>query len=257
MPTISNIYFTEYMGDKTSQIPVILLHGAGSNHLTWPASIRRMSGFKVFALDLPGHGNSKGIGFHNIKSYSNAILDFLADAGYNRAFLIGHSMGAAIALQMALDHPENTAGLGLIAAAASFQLQPEFIEHFRSQKSFALGLQTLKNLIAPQKGNRDWYPAFQQASSKTRSSLWYADWRACTLFDIRKQIPGIKVPALVMAGTKDKLVPFADSNYLAKSLPNAKILPFYGHGHMLMLEEPQKTGKAIIEFLHTVYEVSI
>src|SRR5665648_687097 len=146
MPTISNIYFTEFNGDKTSQVPVILLHGAGSDHLTWPATIRRMSGFKVFALDLPGHGNSKGIGFHDIRSYSNAILNFLAEAGYNRAFFIGHSMGAAIALQMALDHPENTAGMGLIAGSASFQLQPEFIEHFRSQESFTLGLQILKNL---------------------------------------------------------------------------------------------------------------
>lgn len=253
MPTKSNIYFTEFMGNKTSHVPVILLHGAGSNHLTWPAAIRRMSGFKVLALDLPGHGNSKGIGFHSIKSYSNAILDFLAALGYNRAFFIGHSMGAAIALQMALDHPENTAGLGLIAAAASFQLQPEFIEHFRSQASFTLGLQILKNLISPQKGNRDWFPAFQQASAKTRSSLWYADWRACALFDIRKRIPEIKTPALVMAGTKDKLVPFADSNFLAKSLSNAKMMPFYDHGHMLMLEEAEITGKALIDFLRSVY----
>jgi pimeloyl-ACP methyl ester carboxylesterase len=252
MPTKSNIYYTEFSGDKSSQVPVILLHGAGSNHLIWPAAIRRMTGFKVLALDLPGHGNSKGIGFHDIKSYSNAILDFLAAARYNRAFFIGHSMGAAIALQVALDHPENTAGLGLISAAASFQLQPEFIEHFRSQESFALGLQALKHLVTPQKGNIAWFPAFQQASSKTRSSLWYADWRACALFDIRKQLPEIKTPALVMAGTKDKIVPFADSKFLSKRLSNAKMLPFYNNGHMLMLEEAQLIGKALIDFLRAL-----
>jgi pimeloyl-ACP methyl ester carboxylesterase len=252
MPTISNIYFTEFIGNKTSLVPLILLHGAGSNHLTWPAAIRRMLGFNVLALDLPGHGNSKGTGFHDIKSYSKIILDFLAAVGYNRAFFVGHSMGAAIALQMALDHPENTAGLGLIAGAASFQLDAEFVELFRSPASFTLGLQTLKELIAPQKGNHDWFLTFQQACAKTRSSLWYADWRACSSFDIRKNLAGINTPTLVMAGTKDKLVPYAASKYLANCLPNGEMLPCYNNGHILMLEEPETISQNLISFLNKI-----
>jgi pimeloyl-ACP methyl ester carboxylesterase len=250
MPSKSNIYFTEFSGDESSQVPVILLHGAGSSHLTWPAAIRRMKGFNVFALDLPGHGHSVGTGFHDIKSYSNSIMDFLSAIGCNRAFLIGHSMGAAIALQMAFDHPKNTVGLGLIAAAASFKIRQEFIDQFGTPATAAAGLKELNQRIAPQKENDSWFPAFQQASLKTRSSLWYADLRACASFDIRKKLFDIKTPALVLAGSKDKMVPFADSKFLSKCLPNARMIPFYNNGHMLMLEEPQVVSKALGDFLN-------
>lgn len=249
MPTKSNIYFTEYIGDKTNLVPIILLHGAGSNHTCWPIEFRRMNGYHVMALDLPGHGNSKGIGFHAIKTYSHAVFEFLAATGYNRAFFIGHSMGAAIALQLALDHPENTAGLGIISGAASFHLKTEFIDHFRSLTTFPLGIRELMTLIAPQKGNKAWFKSFQQACFSTRNSLWYADWRACALFDLRERLNEIKTPVLVAAGTKDKLVSFSSSSFLANELINAEILPCYNNGHMLMLEEPATISQRLRHFL--------
>jgi pimeloyl-ACP methyl ester carboxylesterase len=249
MPTKSNIYYTEYVGNKTNLVPVILLHGAGSNHMCWPLEIRRINGFHVMALDLPGHGNSKGFGFHAIRNYSTAIYEFLAATGYNRAFFIGHSMGAAIALQFALDHPENTVGLGIISGAASFQLRNDFIELFRSQTTYPLALKTLMPLIAPQKGKQGWFKSYHQAASSTRNSLWYADWRACTLFDIRDRLVEIKTPTFVASGTKDKLVSFSSSSFLANQLINAVIMPCYNNGHMLMLEEPTIISQELNRFL--------
>jgi pimeloyl-ACP methyl ester carboxylesterase len=159
-------------------------------------------------------------------------------------------MGAAIALQLALDHPENTAGMGIISGAASFQLNTGFIEPFRSKTTYPLALRGLMELIAPQKGNRDWFKAFQKAALSTRNSLWYADWRACALFDIRKRLPEIKTPALIAAGTKDKLVSFSSSSFLANQLTNAEILPCYNNGHMLMLEEPALISQELLRFIN-------
>jgi len=58
MPIASDLYYHVYHEDNI--LPVVLIHGAGGNHLYWPSEIRRLPGFRVFALDLPAHGKSGG-----------------------------------------------------------------------------------------------------------------------------------------------------------------------------------------------------
>jgi len=249
MPSIENIYFTEHMSKNAFHLPVILLHGAGSNHLCWPAEIRRLPDFHTIALDLPGHGKSSGTGFHDLQSYSQELLNLLAAAGWYRVFLVGHSMGGSIALQFALDHPEHVISLSLISTSASFSMKKEIIESFRSPKTSEIGRQYLIDQVAPRKGQDGWFNAVKKSILDTRDSLLYADYRACINFDVRSQLKEIKTPAQIFACTNDPLVTLASSTFLSSSLQNSELITCYQNGHMVMLEEPELISKQLHAFL--------
>lgn len=249
MPVLANIYYTQYRGVSSSRTPVILIHGAGSNHLCWPAEIRRLRDANVYAIDLPGHGKSAGTAHHRVSSYQSAIIDFIAQLGLNQAVVVGHSLGAAIALQLTLDHPQHVAGLVCISAAASFQIDPTFINLFRFPQTQKKTQEILKNYFAPHHGKTQWYPNLLKSLPTVRNSLWYADLRATAHFDLRNQLSRITTPTLVLAGEVDPLVPVSDASHLARQLSNARFKGFPQHGHLLMLEEP----KAVAHEIHRFY----
>lgn len=248
MPVLANIYYTQYQGSLSSRPPVILIHGAGSNHLCWPAEIRRLRDSTVYAIDLPGHGKSAGTAHHQVSSYLVAIIDFIDKLGLNQAVLVGHSLGAAIALQLALDHPQHVAGLVCISAAASFQIDPTFINLFRVSQTQKQTLEILKHYFSPHYGKTQWYPNLLKSLAAVRNSLWYADLRATVHFDLRSQLTRITTPTLVLSGEEDPLVPIADATHLARQLPNATFIGFPHHGHMLMLEEAKGVANEIHRF---------
>ena len=249
MPVLANIYYTQYQGSSSSRPPVILIHGAGSNHLCWPAEIRRLRETTVYAIDLPGHGKSSGVAHHRVSSYQAAIIDFIAQLGLNQAVLVGHSLGAAIGLQLALEHPQHVTGLVCISAAASFQIDPTFINLFRLQQTQKKALEILYYYFSPKYGKTQWYPNLLKSLPTVRNSLWYADLRATAHFDLRSQLSRITTPTLVLAGEGDPLVPISTAAHLARQLPIARIKAFPQHGHLLMLEEPKGVAHEIHRFL--------
>src|SRR3989304_4885129 len=139
MPFKAGFYYSLHEGGKPEQKPVILIHGAGSSHLFWPAEIRRLTGHTVLALDLPGHGHSDGVGFQSGSDYSGAIPEFLAAMGIFKAAFVGHSLGGAIALQLALDFPQHVIGIGVVSGGANFNLPPELITYLSGQATTAAG----------------------------------------------------------------------------------------------------------------------
>src|SRR4030042_2520041 len=108
MPNAAGIYYHAYEGAGGGKHPpVVLIHGAGGHHLYWPSQIRRMPGLRVYALDLPGHGKSEGRGEQSIALYAESILGWLLAVDIHRAIFVGSSMGRAIALHLALAHPQD------------------------------------------------------------------------------------------------------------------------------------------------------
>ena len=114
MPTAAGLYYFAHGASDATRPPIILIHGAGGHHLSWPPQVRRLLGERIFAVDLPGHGKSAGVGRHTIEDYAAAILDFVAALKLSTVVLIGHSMGGAIALRAAIEAPGQVMGLGLL-----------------------------------------------------------------------------------------------------------------------------------------------
>jgi pimeloyl-ACP methyl ester carboxylesterase len=250
MPYLNEIYYTKPAGADVPKTPIILIHGVGGTHLSWPAKIRRLPGFDVYAIDLPGHGKSKGTAAQTIQQYNAVLINFLSALGIYQAFFIGHSLGGSVALQFALDEPEHTAGIGLIASAASYQIETGYLQEFRSTLTLPAALQKLKKALANTPSAQTILEK-RPLSQSAHPSLWYTDWRACARFDVRDRLNQIQQPVFIAAGRLDQIVPFKDSVFLANQIPQAVLMDYPHSGHLLMLEEPERLSTDIQQFLST------
>ncbi|MGH7480236.1 MAG: alpha/beta fold hydrolase, partial [Candidatus Methylomirabilales bacterium] len=98
---------------------MVLIHGSGCSADSWRYQVDGLSRkFDVVAVDLPGHGGSKAVDHPSIKGYAKTVSGLLERVERRKVFLGGHSMGGAVALQVALEHPELVKGLILVATAA-------------------------------------------------------------------------------------------------------------------------------------------
>jgi pimeloyl-ACP methyl ester carboxylesterase len=250
MPVAADLYYYVYEGSEEGQRPpVVLIHGAGGTHLYWPSEIRRLPGYRIFAPDLPGHGKSTGRGMQSVKEYSRVILDWLGAIGIHSAVFVGHSMGSAIAISLALDHAEHVLGLGLIGAGARLRVAPELLENAASPATFYSAVETLVGWSFGPQTPEQLTELAAQRMAKTRPSVLYGDFLACDAFDEVERINEIAQPVLVVCGADDKMTPARYAQYLADSIPKATLKTIPGAGHMVMLEKSQATAAVLSEFL--------
>jgi pimeloyl-ACP methyl ester carboxylesterase len=231
---------------------VVLIHSLGGDCLDWPAEIRRLAGFRVLSLDLPGHGKSDGPARQSIPEYARAVLAFLAEARIGRAAFVGHGMGGALAQILALEHPERVVGLGLISSAARFRLDSTLLEHAANRSTLALAVRSLENALCGPGTAPRLRALTMQKLSAIRPSLLYSDLLACDTFNVTGRLGSIHIPALVVCGTQDSFTPLHLSHYLAAHLPGAALQTIEGAGHLAMLEQPQRVAKILSVFLEAI-----
>jgi pimeloyl-ACP methyl ester carboxylesterase len=250
MPSIADIYYHIYEGNQEPRQPVVvLIHGAGGTHLYWPPELRRLPGYRVYALDLPGHGKSTGRGLQSIAAYAQALKEWLLALGLHSAIFAGHSMGSAIALTLALESAENVSGLILVGAGARLKVAPQLLENAASQTTF----QNAVNMVVDWSFGSGVSPCLKglaaQRMSETRSSVLYGDFIACNIFDETARIEQIHQPTLLVCGAEDRMTPLRYSQFLAEHIHGASIKIIPAAGHMVMLEKPQLVADAWLEFL--------
>lgn len=249
MPTAAGIYFTVHEGGQVDHPPVVLLHGAGGSNLDWPAELRRLVGQRVLALDLPGHGKSAGTAQQTVSAYVEQIQAFLTELGLNEVVLAGHSLGGAIALELARRYPFRVAGLGLISTGACFQVDPGLLEDLSGPVTVLQGLNRLRRQAFSSSTRPAVVEAWIQSLAKTRPSLLLADWKACAGFDIRDGMDQISAPAWILSGQDDSITPPAFARFLSARLPEASMQIIAGCGHMLPLEMPLAVAQGLSDFL--------
>lgn len=245
--TTGRIWYAQNRLPEAGKPPLVLIHGAGGDHLHWPPELRNLSDVSVVALDLPGHGRSDLPGRERIEDYAAVVVGFLDSLSVDRAVLCGHSMGGAIAQTVALDHPKRVAGLILIGTGAKLRVAPALLE------AILIDYEAVLNLVA------DWAfgPAApaelkelgMKAMGQADPTVVHGDYAACDLFDLRDRLTEIRVPTLVIGGTDDKMMPLRFSHYLAERIPDAHLETLEGAGHMLALEQPAAVAAAVKRFL--------
>jgi pimeloyl-ACP methyl ester carboxylesterase len=240
------IYYAFHQ-NQADGVPVLLIHGAGENHLAWPIGLRRLPGTIVYAIDLPGHGKSTGTGCSTIKDYAEWLVPFLQALRIPAAVLIGHSMGGAIAQWLALTRPDRTAALVLVATGAKLRIAPQLLEQALNDFPAAVDLvsQWEWGPTAPEGLRR---LGKQQLLANT-PAVMLNDYRACDAFDVRAQLKAITVPTLIVAGEADQMTPLKHATFLAEQIPQACLSVVPEAGHMVMLEAVEIVTQAITDFL--------
>jgi pimeloyl-ACP methyl ester carboxylesterase len=249
MPIAADIYYNAYREGDADKLPVVLIHGAGGTHLYWPSELRRLLGYRVFALDLPGHGGSSGRGQQSIEAYVQSILAWLEAVGLHQAVFVGHSMGGAIVQLLSLNYSEHVLGVGLIASASRMRVNPDLLESAAHPTTFHNAIDTIIGWSYGPDASEQLTELAAKRLSEIRPSVLHGDFLACDAFDVTERINEIHQPALIVCGAEDKMTPMRNSQFLASSLPAAVVKVIPNAGHMVMLEKPQEVVAALMGFL--------
>lgn len=249
MPYLSNLYYQAYQPDDLSRKALILIHGAGGDHLSWPSQLRRLYGYRVYTPDLPGHGKSQGHGFQSIDSYGAAAATWIQGLELPKVFLAGHSMGGGIALWLATHHPELVRALILISTGARLPVNLSLIEELATQVGFPTAVDKITSWSFSARIEPALVENVKQQMLKTRPSVLAGDFRACDSFDLSGRLGEIQVPTLVLVGDEDKMTPERFAEELAGGIPGAALEVIPGAGHMLPLEKPEEVQERVRGFL--------
>ena len=136
MPQTAGLHYEEHGGGNLGP-PLVFVHGAGGSRLHWPAALRRLAGRHTLAVDLPSHGQSPIGENSGIDVYTRGLAEWRTAVPVHRPVLVGHSMGAAIALTAALAEPAALAGLVLVGAGPRLRVNPKLLEGVAPPETFA------------------------------------------------------------------------------------------------------------------------
>lgn len=249
MPLAHAIYYTESPGGEPSQPPVVLIHGTGSDHRSWPVELRRLSGRRTLAVDLPGHGHSAGRPRQSVADYARDLAAFLEALHIFRVVLVGHGLGGMVALQTAFEHPDRVAGLGLIAACAHLEVPPAIVEYFSNPLTVPLGWHWFQQTaFSPQTLPARAEVCLEQLRT-ARPAVLAGDWRASTRLDLSGELGRIRCPAWVAYGIDDRLAPPACGHFLASRLNTSRMQVIPAAGHMVLFEQPALLAEGLRSFL--------
>ena len=237
----------EKHGDVLARPPLVLIHGAGGTYLHWPSHLRRLPDQLVYALDLPGHGRSGGSACDSIAAYGQVISAVLDSLAISVAVVGGHSMGGAIALELALTAPQRVAGLVLVSTGARLRVNPAIIQGLQSDFATTTA-QLIDWMYSPDLAPDQRARALQQLRANPPQQL-VADFRACDHFDCRADLSAIKQPTLISCGTHDQMTPVNYSNFLHQSIAGSELHLLEEGSHMAMIERPAHVIAAVRAFL--------
>jgi pimeloyl-ACP methyl ester carboxylesterase len=250
MPTAAGLYYFPHGASDATRAPMILIHGAGGHHLSWPPEVRRLPDERIFAVDLPGHGKSAGVGHHTIEDYAVAILDFVAALKLSKVVLIGHSMGGAIALQAAIDAPSRVMGLGLLGSAARLRVSSKLLQAAANPSKAAVAVHTAVEYSFAPATSRRLKELVEQRMLETRPSVLYGDFLACDAFE--GDAAKIDVPTLVLFGELDRMVSPQAGKALQEQIDGARFEVIPEAGHMVMLERPEQVAERLSAFVKSI-----
>jgi pimeloyl-ACP methyl ester carboxylesterase len=249
MPIAAGLYYFAHGEELRDRPPVLLIHGAGGYHLSWPPQLRRLSGQRVYTLDLPGHGKSEGVGRQDITEYAKSVFEFMKALRLSSAVVVGFSMGSAIALSLALKYRKRVLGLGLLGSGGKMRVAPSTLELASNASSFLPAVEAIiENSYSTDVDPRVKELAIEQMQ-ETRQAVLYGDLVACDTFDVMERVDKIHVPTLLICGSADRMMPPNRSEYLRDQIEEAQVHILEGGSHMIVIERTDEVASLLNEFL--------
>ena len=250
--------YLERAPDEPAGDPVVLLHGFGGDLNNWLFNTDRLAERRrVYALDLPGHGESSkdvGAGDLDADAFAETLGGFLDAVGAARAHLVGHSMGGAVALAYALDHPDRVASLTLVAAAGLGEdINPDYIDGFVAAERRRELKGVLELLFADQglvsRKLVDDVLRYKRldgvdAALRTVAGAMYPSGRQTVV--LAGRLDRLQAPALVVWGGQDRVLPAAHAQALAG---RARVEVLAGAGHSPHMEAANEVNRLVGGFL--------
>jgi pimeloyl-ACP methyl ester carboxylesterase len=249
------IQISSWQREPGPGVPVVLwLHGAGMDRTVWTLAARDpgLRGLASLTVDLPGHGRSTGCARGSIADYAGFVASLLDALGLARVAVVGHSMGALIALEMLARRQERLSAVVLAGAAVRMPVNPALLQAASDDlPSAARMIATFAVAPAGRCAARA-TPGIRLGGTgvalleNSRHGVLAADLQACDRAEPSPRPAGL--PCLVVSGARDRMAPAARGAELAATL-GARFVRIEDAGHMAMLERPQAFADAVVPFL--------
>nr|WP_306631165.1 alpha/beta hydrolase [Arthrobacter ulcerisalmonis] len=215
----------------------MLLHGIGMSHRYY----RKLQALlaehgDTLAIDLPGFGGTPTPNRQlSIADYAVHTAAVLEKMGVTQAVLVGHSMGAQFATELAVQHPDLVSHVVLLGPVVN----PE--QSTVRQQTLALGLDSLRESPA---GNAVVLTDYARAGLR-----WYlTELPVMMTYDLGAQLALVPQPVLVIRGSRDPVAPRPWCEKLAVTAPNGRFLELPGKPHMVQHGAVSVTTAAILAF---------
>lgn len=235
-------------------IPLLMIHGASQDTLSWHDNIPYFSkSCQVFAIDLPGHGKSaliNGRPTTTTKEFSDCIWSFIKAMKIEKPILIGHSMGAGIAIMVCIDHSDNIRGVVAVDGGAAFSgpsgvhYQPQLLQLVEANPT--AWLETMFHSVlgrtTPKERRRE------MAFDATRCSPYvaFADLLTYTTFNLNERLDDISVPVFYIMGEDDWSTTPEMAQETSKRLKvKTDVVVLEGIGHIPHWEQPQNFNEVL------------
>jgi pimeloyl-ACP methyl ester carboxylesterase len=226
-------------------VSLVLLHSSGATAAIWDRVREHCYGIPVITPELPGrYGSVVPERVDGVPAYGEAVLRALDSAGVDRATIGGASLGGAIALWLALEHRDRVAGIGLIATGARLRVVPAVLD------GLVDGLRgVMDRLIDSSFGeeirDRDRI-ARRRMYESVGAETTLADLSACDRFDVLDRLWEIEAPAVIVAGTADRLTPPKYAVTMHERIKGSRLVQLPRAGHMLMWERAEEVAAELV-----------
>jgi pimeloyl-ACP methyl ester carboxylesterase len=222
---------------------VFLVHGAGANAEIWRPLLKPLSAFDLWAPSLPGRDGSDGPPIASARELGAWLAAVVRASGRPGAVVVGHSLGGAIAQELAHHAPDLVEGLVLVASGAKLRVHPTILE--QAERATQGGEAMSGRLGFPADAAPEAVDPYVEASAATPPEATLADWRACDGFDRMADVPALAVPTLVVHGADDALTPPKFQRFFEDALPRGSRVELEGVGHMVPWEAPKAFARTL------------
>ncbi len=236
---------------------LLFLHGVGGGHAAWDRQVPYFAerGYRALAWDQPGYGDNPAIEPYDLEHVSTALARLLGD---EPAVLVGHSMGGFIAQEAYARFPALVRALVLCCTSASFGgTGSDFARQFIAARIAPLDQgksmgEVAARVIPPMRSTRS-QPEGLAHAERIMAGVPPQTYRKAvqllTTFDRRAQLPDIRVPTLLIAGSDDRVAPAAVMERMAQKIPGAEYALLEGCGHLGPMDQPDPFNAALAGFL--------
>jgi pimeloyl-ACP methyl ester carboxylesterase len=251
-------------------LPLLFLHGLGGSWKDWTANLQSFcSSYQVMAIDFPGFGDSdKPEVDYSIEWLTVMVENFLQERKLNQIRVVGHSMGALVALNLAA-RPDSRVKILTVIDAVGIGDKAEFLSHALTKRIMGPDSRwesieevlkdefksMIEGFIKGQKPrtSKEFFESVPKSPFTGKPLLPMTppvQMSASIIdFDIGPRLSLIRQPTLILWGAKDPIAPPQDASYLKSKIPQATLLMLEGCGHSPMQEQPGRFNQEVQKFL--------
>lgn len=228
-------------GDPNAALPVVLVHGMGSDHTTWRSLCRRLrvSGAPVVSMDLRGHGRSGHAASYTLDDFRDDLAFVVDELNLSKVDVVGHSLGAHAALRFAMADPGRVNRLVLEEVPPMPRDQHDADERITPAASLGERIRGVRALAAnplPVLRFDRSIPAKVAAEFESPDPSWWSD------------LMHTAASTLVISGGERSFLPPRHLMRLAGALPDASWCVIDA-GHSVHRDRSAEFETTVLEFL--------